>query len=243
MESDEDPLLVKFLISSLEFEKLKYYESKCQQLSAELEKLKLDKSEQVGGGKFVVESNAIDSLETPALKEIKDSEDTLINYSVPIVKNQDYDDYDESALLHLIAPKDQFKAKFLLQQIKDRGSELTWNSSGVVFINKISIPNSNVFVLYPHLFQNTLPRLEIPGLKEVVKKLEIMGLAQYIGLHLPSTDLIQGSGLSIEKATLQSKDENTQQAIDNNIPNENEEKPIPEPAAELTENSSWWFLE
>ncbi len=180
MESDEDPLLVKFLISSLEFEKLKYYESKCHELSAELEKFKLNNAEQADGGKYVVGPNVIDSLETPALSEVTDTGKPLINYGVVITKNDD----NESALLDLVPEKEQFIAKFLLHKIDERASELTWNSSGVVFIDKFSIPNSNFFVIYPYLFRKFMPKKVIPGLKEVLQKLQVMGLDQYTVLKL-----------------------------------------------------------
>jgi hypothetical protein len=182
MESDEDPLLTKFLISSLEFEKLKYYETKYRELTLLVEKLKLENSQfqQVGSGNFVIEPNALDQLETPVLQEYPNSDQPLINYSVSIIKNDDNDNYDESALLHLIPEKDKFNAKCLLNKLETRGSELTWNSSGVVFIDNISIPNSNVFMIYPHLFQKCLPKSQIPGLTEVIKKLEDMGLKKLI---------------------------------------------------------------
>lgn len=181
MESDEDPLLVKFLISSLEFEKLKYYESKCKELTAELDNLKTQKLEQIGGGNYVVQPSAFDSLQTPVLKEVIEDK-PLINYSVSITKNDDNDKFDDSALLHLVNENQQFNAKCLLNKIDDRGSELTWNSSGVVFIDKISIPNSNFFTIFPHLFLKTLPSKEITGMKEVIEKLKLMGLQHYICL-------------------------------------------------------------
>lgn len=204
MESDEDPLLVKYLISSLEFEKLKYYEARCRELTSELEQLKLHNSKQVGSGNFIVPADSLNKIETSALKEEIDPEKPLINYSVPLKKNDDNDDYDESALLHLIPEKDELKAKFLLKQIEDRGSELTWNSSGVVFIDNISIPNSNIFIIYPHLFQKSMPKRKIAGLIETIKKLELMGFGNLFTVRCStnadelsnSTDLLHGEGAS-----------------------------------------------
>ncbi len=54
-----------------------------------------------------------------------------LSISVPIIKNDDNENFDESVSLHLIPEKDKFNAKFLLSKIVTRGSELTWNSSGV----------------------------------------------------------------------------------------------------------------
>lgn len=206
MESDEDPLLVKFVVSSLEFEKLKYFESKCHQLTSELDKLKLKNSEQVGGGQYIIESNSTDSLKTPTIKEVNDCEKDLINYSVLLKKNDDNDSYDESELLQLVPVKDQRNAKFLLQKIDDRGSEITWNSSGVVFIDKTSIPESNMFTIYPYLFQERMPKREIPGLKEVVNKLKFMGLSHLISLQSSQSsslnkegiDFLRGAGIATD---------------------------------------------
>ena len=254
MESDDDPLLVKFLISSLEFEKLKYFETKCSELSAELEKLKLHNSEQLGGGNYVVESNSTDSLKTATLKEVNDGQKPLINYSVPLSKNIDYDHYDESALLHLVPQKDQFSANFLLQKIDDRGSELTWNSSGTVFIDKVSIPNSNMFYIYPYLFKKSMPKLKIAGLKEVVKKLEIMGLSQFIALNnkefhnTNSINIMEGSGAAGGAGVFQSSQgqmnepaailKSIEPAIETNdngskLMKENKEKDV---------TTAWWYI-
>lgn len=197
MESDDDPLLVKYLISSLEFEKLKYYEAKCHELTVEIEKLKQNNSDQVGGGNYVVKSGLFNSLQTPMLIEKQETEKPLINYSVPIIKNDANDGFDECALLHLVPQEHQLKAKSLLQEIDSRGSELTWNSSGVVFIDRISIPNSNFFIIYPHLFQKAFPKREIPGLKEVINKLKIMGLSHFIGLNSSSNDSDQNPDLTV----------------------------------------------
>ncbi len=233
MESDEDPLLVKFLISSLEFEKLKYYETKCHELTAEIEKLKQNQLDQIGGGRYIVESNANDSLQTTALKEASDTEKPLINYGAAITKSDGNDYFDENALVNLVPEKNKFKAKCLLQNINERGSELTWNSSGIVFIDKISIPNTNFFIIFPHLFQNVMPSKEIPGLQEVVKKLNIMGLGQYIGLNLcsnenaKSEDMIQGAGFQIS----------TEAGNDLSDNNEHQRANL-----ETSTIASWWYI-
>jgi hypothetical protein len=85
MESDEDPLLVKFLITSLEFEKLKYYESKYHALTKEVENLK-SQITHLGLGNFVVVQNNSDQIETRPLKEVESTAKPLINYSVPLKK-------------------------------------------------------------------------------------------------------------------------------------------------------------
>ena len=63
MESEDDPLLTKFLISSLEFERLKYYETKYRELTLLVEELQLKSTEQSGSGEFVIEPNSLNKLE------------------------------------------------------------------------------------------------------------------------------------------------------------------------------------
>lgn len=256
MESDEDPLRVKFVVSSLEFERFKYYEKKCQELSEELEKLKLKNSEQVGGGKYVVEPYIHDPLTTPALNEVTDTEKpTLINYGVPIVKDDDNDDYDESALLHLIPESHQFNANFLLKKIDSRASELTWNSSGVVFIDKYSIPDSNIFMIYPHLFKNSLPNKKIPGLIEVIKKLDVMGLSQYISLKLPKNnltnkaDFAESFGAGEKDFIVPAKDDIVQKDL-LSVPQRHKNGELVKKKPTIEDNStlsssvidSWWYI-
>jgi hypothetical protein len=73
MESEEDPLKVKFILSSLEFEKLKYYEKKYRELTLLVDKLKLENSQfqQVGSGNFVIEPNALDHYKLWFYKSIQ----------------------------------------------------------------------------------------------------------------------------------------------------------------------------
>ena len=248
MESDEDPILVKFLISSLEFEKLKYYEAKYHEISKEVESLKSQKI-QLGQGNFVVDQNSLDQITTPALKEVESKDKPLINYSVPIKKNDDNDDFDESALLHLISKKQKFAAKVLLDKIDDRGSELTWNSSGTIYIDKTSIPNSNIFTVYPYLFQNTWPKRDIPGLKEVVAKLEDIGLSSLITLknqhtfvnNITATAANFGPKSVLLETTL--KDESTNSSSKEAANHEVSKSEVEQPTAHLSNSWNWWFIE
>jgi hypothetical protein len=67
----------------------------------------------------------------------------------------------------------------LLNQFDQRGSELTWNSDGVIFINQISIPRSNIFEIFPFVFKSHKPK-SVPGLLEFVSQIEQMGLQNLI---------------------------------------------------------------
>ncbi len=80
----------------------------------------------------------------------------------------------------MLVPKGFKKnAQHLLEEFDKRGNELTWNSSGTIFIDQVSVPGSNLFTLFPLLFK--LRRSEqLVGLKDLIQKINDMGLSSYI---------------------------------------------------------------
>jgi len=244
MESDDDPLLIKFIVSSLEYERLKYFESKCSDLSAELEKLKSQiKTNQIGEGNYIVPSTDDNPLETPALIENSSKEKPLLNYSVQLTKNDDNDIFEQRELLRLIDDKNKSNAKLLLDKLDSRGSELTWNSSGRIFIDKISIPNSNIFTIFPHLFHSTLPKEQIIGLKEILLKIEFMGLSSLILLKSSSFDELPKSE-TLESAGKRDNDEHlkTLSQTVNNPSILSDDLQNSTFSSTSTSTEAWWFL-
>jgi hypothetical protein len=80
-------------------------------------------------------------------------------------------------LLHV--PKNKKKtANHLLEHIEQRPSELTFDSKGVMLIDGVGIPGSNIFLLFPLLFKKEKPSLI--GLEELINKLTEMKLNSYI---------------------------------------------------------------
>jgi hypothetical protein len=67
----------------------------------------------------------------------------------------------------------------LLQQFDKRGNELTWNSDGIIFIDQVSIPNSDIYILFPYLFKRKHPK-NLAGFQDFVKKICDMGLGHLI---------------------------------------------------------------
>ncbi len=178
--SNEDPSVIKYIITSDEYDRLKHFEVKCQELFEEIRKLKeLSSKSQTGKGDYFVVTESKDE-KTPVLNIVPNSDEQLINFSVPLIKNDDNDDFDEESLLYLVPQEHKNKAHMLLSELKSRGNELTWNSSGIVFINQIAIPNTNIFYLFPYLFQKHLPKKKIEGFTEVQGKLINMGLSNYL---------------------------------------------------------------
>ena len=71
------------------------------------------------------------------------------------------------------------KAKSLLQHFNSRGNELTYDSSGVIYIDSIAIPNSDIFVYFPYLFK-AKRRKDLHGFADFVQKIIDMGLSDLI---------------------------------------------------------------
>jgi hypothetical protein len=141
-------------------------------------------------------------------------------------------------LLHLISKKQKFAVKVLLDKIDDRGSELTWNSSGTIYIDKTSIPNSNVFTVYPYLFQKTWPKRDVPGLKEVVAKLEQIGLNNLIVLNQKQIIADSNSTASLDPKGGHSSLE----ATGTHSFHSNDD--VPKSEADLSFSSwPWWFID
>lgn len=97
-----------------------------------------------------------------------------------ITKDDLNDEFDEHQLLTLVSPKNRKNAVKLLNEFDKRANELTWNSSGVVFIDQDAVPNSNFYILFPLLFKRRLSKSNISGLNEVISKIHIMGLQDFI---------------------------------------------------------------
>ena len=73
------------------------------------------------------------------------------------------------------------QAEVLLQTFNNRGNELTWNSDGVIFIDQTSIPQSDIFKLFPYLFKTKRPK-NLEGFDDFVQKLDFMGLTHLIAV-------------------------------------------------------------
>lgn len=99
-------------------------------------------------------------------------------FSLTISKSTDNTPYDSKELLSLI-PKIYCKqAQKLLEILLSVPNEFTWNISGTIFINNVSIPNSNFFLIFPALFKRN--KVSLSGIDEVLEKLAEMGLTNYI---------------------------------------------------------------
>lgn len=92
-------------------------------------------------------------------------------------KNKDFDNFDENFILSKLKKHQKKKAKAILEQIKEHGDQLTFDKSGVVFIEGNSIPGSNIAYL---LYCVLNAKKNAPGYEEFILKLQQLGLSQFI---------------------------------------------------------------
>ena len=105
-------------------------------------------------------------------------------FDIKRLKNDFNDSFDEKQLMKCVPTKFKKQAVTLLKQFNECGDELTWNSDGVIFVDQISIPQSNIFELFPYLFKIKHPK-NLEGIDDFVQKIEEMGLGHLIHSKKP----------------------------------------------------------
>jgi len=103
----------------------------------------------------------------------------LTRYDVVIEKSDLNDTFDEKKLLKRVPKEKRSQAIELLKDIESRPSELTFDSNGIVFIDETSVPGTNIFKLFPLLFQKQV-RKKFTGFDELSSKIIEMGLGHLI---------------------------------------------------------------
>ena len=86
---------------------------------------------------------------------------------------------DEKRLINLTPQKYRKKAALLLKEFSRRGNELTWSTDGIIYVDEISIPSTDIYVLFPYLFKAKRPK-NLLGFEDFVQKLHEMGLSHLI---------------------------------------------------------------
>lgn len=103
------------------------------------------------------------------------------NFDVVINKNNESDAFDQLQLLQKVPKSHLSNAKKLLKVFDDNPQEITWNNSAVLFIDDVAIPDSNICLIFPYLFE---PRkdssFDIRGLQELILKIQLMGYGNLI---------------------------------------------------------------
>lgn len=73
-------------------------------------------------------------------------------------------------------PKGKKKdAKILLNEFEKRPNELTWSSDGIIYIDQVAIPGSNMFTFFPTLFKKSKPK-SLQGFEDFITKIRQMKL-------------------------------------------------------------------
>ena len=75
--------------------------------------------------------------------------------------------------------KYQKNASSLLQHFNSRPNEVTYDSTGVIYIDTVAIPNSDIFVYFPYLFK-AKHRKNLIGFSDFKQKIINMGLSNLI---------------------------------------------------------------
>ena len=126
---------------------------------------------QFGNGSSDLTPSAIEYVKNEHLPPISNSED--LKKSVP------HDFYDKEELIKSVQPVFQIKARNLLNALDENPLEINFSTKGEVFIDNNSIPNANIFKIFPELFVKKTVK-PLPGLSEVVTKIASLGLGHFI---------------------------------------------------------------
>ena len=93
------------------------------------------------------------------------------------------------------------------------GNEVTWSSSGIIYIDGSSLPNSNIFDLFLYIFRAKKPK-NLVGFSDFCDKIIEMGLG----------DLIYKKPKAYQAPQVQNEHEDTKTAND-------------------AKKVNWWFLD
>jgi hypothetical protein len=115
--------------------------------------------------------------------------------NVEIHKSRLNDTFDVKKLLDTVPAESLEKAQILIKKLDDFPNEITWDSTGNIYIDQKSLPESNIFDLFPKLFRKTPNANKIINLKELASKISSLGLGYLLNARLTS-------GLSRKKPLL-----------------------------------------
>jgi len=132
---------------------------------------------------------------------------SIVHKSVP------HDEFDNSKLISLVPKRLKTRAAELLEKLAKFSNDITWTSNGVIFIDQNSLPDSNIYEIFPQLFRTPSAPDKIMYLNQIATKIASLGFG-----HLLSKSLTYGL---IRKR---------------NIANENEIM------TEIKTAKNWWYL-
>jgi hypothetical protein len=105
-----------------------------------------------------------------------------MSFSSPQQKSVFHDESDDAKLIHSVPEKYRDRALTLLTSLNKNSLSFDYNTRGEVFIDQISLPNSNIFTIFPALFVRS--QIRPPRLSEVATKIAILGLGHLINFGI-----------------------------------------------------------
>lgn len=144
----------------------------------------LSLSHQTGTGS----DDLIPNIEPPSLQVEQDipklideptSAPLSFNHTVHPKSKQSSPEGDQT-LLNLLPARFKSRGEKLLSSLQEYPDSITWADSGFVTINHISIPNSNIYEIFPKLFKFIQNSDKVFGLPEVVTAIATLGFGSLI---------------------------------------------------------------
>lgn len=89
------------------------------------------------------------------------------------------DKFDQKRLLRFVPTNFKEKARQLLEKIDENPEQLTFSSDGIIYVNKISIPDSDIFLWFPFLFKARHPK-NLEGFEDFYNQIHELGLTHLI---------------------------------------------------------------
>ena len=126
---------------------------------------------QIGSGSSDLSPAPVNYVKNDNIPPTFDPED--VKKSVP------HDSYDKEELIKSVQPVFQSKARDLLNALDENPLEINFSTKGEIFINNNSIPNANIFKIFPELFVKKSVK-PLPGMSEIVTKIASLGLGHFI---------------------------------------------------------------
>lgn len=123
-----------------------------------------------------------DLLQQPPVESLMD---TTPAPSEPLVihKSQQHDQFDHQSIIKKLPELYQKRAAELLIAFDSNPSEITFDESGIVYIDQKSLPGSNFFKILPELYK-VKPNTKLPGFDEIVTRIASLGYSQLINRKL-----------------------------------------------------------
>lgn len=202
MTEHESQTIFKIVIPYEEYQRLKTIEVQFHNLQKEFVSLQTEKKlrekvpEETDSSEKTITSKinalqgsgedgteqSITTVLPPTLLSIDENQPVLPQPDVVYVKSDASNEFEDARLLKTV-PKSHFKkAQNLLSVLNERSSELTWNSDGIIFIDQIPLPGSNIFNIFRYLFVRQKP-LDSLGFIELHDKIQSMGLSSLINIR------------------------------------------------------------